>query len=162
MVLWQAWVSFKGSENPFSGTLLSILGLFLLILGFYVKRFAKRTIEVNSAGIAIIDGKGTRTFIGWDEMADFSAKTRMRGLVLFLFDHTGNKKISINGFKEFPIVTERVFDEFVKRMPSPVLPLTFKWFPSRFIKINREGIQFRNHLNTETLDWAEIDRLMWE
>lgn len=135
------------------------LGFGFLIAAFFIKRSGKRSLIVSPKGIATIDRLGTPTFIGWDEMGDLSGKNPIQGWSLRLCDRSGKRKILIAGFKEYPLVIERVFSELIKRMPALSLPQTFKWFPSCAVTIDRQGIQFRNFFKLETLRWSDIVRM---
>jgi len=134
-------------------------GFVSLIAAFYIKSLGKRSIVLSPKGIAKIDKRGTQTFVGWDELGDFSTKNRKFGLSPYLFDQSGKRKILIGVLKEYPLIVERVFKEFVKRMPLTSLPQTFKWVPDHSLVITRNGIQIWDSQKTETITWLEIDRL---
>src|SRR5208282_984001 len=72
---------------------------------------------------------------------------------------SGKRKILIGGLSEYPLIRERVFTEFVKRMQIPSLPQTFKWFPNHSLVITRKGIQIQDSKKAETIAWHEFDRL---
>jgi hypothetical protein len=158
------WTSIKSCEYLNSVTFvfvffIGIVGLTFLAIAYHVKRLGKRSIVVGPTGIAKNDNHGNQTFIRWDEIGDFSTKNCKFGLSPFLFDQSGKRKILIGGLREYPLIRERVFSEFLKRMPSPSLPQTFKWFPNHSLVITRNGIQIQDSKRTETIAWLEIDRL---
>src|SRR5208282_433003 len=98
LLFWVAWDAMKCSDCPtwtdyFGISFCGIFGLGFLIVAFYVKSLGKRYIVVSPEGIAKIDRRGTRIFIGWDETGDFSTKNRKFGLSPFLFDQSGKRKI---------------------------------------------------------------------
>ncbi len=164
LLFWSVWYVLKCSDCPSLGDFIgiffcSLLGLGCLITAFYIKSLGKRSLEVSHSGIAKTDKRGIQTFIGWDEIGDFSTKNCKFGLSPFLFDQSGKRKILIGGLREYPLIRERVFSEFVKRMPVPSLPQTFKWVPNSSFVINRKGIQIRGSQIIETIAWLEIDRL---